>query len=591
MKKKFLCLFLAFVIVPSSITFAAEGTYEDTSVGDMLESNPSTTDETSSNEEVVNSPDWIIDADNEDDEAKNKSECLNDNILELEDDEEYELTKKYDHSYAQVATDMVDVKSFELSIVPTGVTVNATEIEVRVFELTNIERAKVGLPSLIWNNDIARAARLHSQDLAANNLVINNLDFHTGSDGSNVGVRLTREGVTFTGWAENVAPSNSSPVILVEALMNSPAHKDNLLHPAMTHLGVGFYHNETNGRFYTTQKFVASTTLPINTLPPVITTPPPGEQQPPAGGGQQPPQGGGQQPPGQIQPSRRNGVRRDPFRRSRIIRPTRNQAITPQAISQNRNTPSIATIADIPNQSFSISTSDQLTITPSWIASTEISVEGYLTDAINIPVTTANIPSGQYTIEVSGLPNGIHAPSYVTIVNNGFSLELMVTSLILEGTHTINVTILDSNNNELAVNTFTLDINAPEDTYHHPSTIQLADNVQILGSQSNMLRLTIGDDGYLAPFKDVEQDQVMVPLRMVSEAFGSMVGWIESTRTATVTRDDITASIQADSPLPDGMGRPAIVNDRLFAPINYIAQMLRARIRWADDNSAVYIEG
>ena len=123
----------------------------------------------------------------------------------------------------------------------------ADEFERRVFELTNIERRNHGLPDLVWDDRLAQAARAHSIDMAANNFLS-----HTGSDGSDVSLRLQRVGVLWSMWAENAASGHRTPEDVVEGWMNSPGHRQNIL-SGNTHLGVGF--DNTGGRFKWTQKF------------------------------------------------------------------------------------------------------------------------------------------------------------------------------------------------------------------------------------------------------------------------------------------------------------------------------------------------
>ena len=109
------------------------------------------------------------------------------------------------------------------------------DFERRVFELVNIERANYGLAPLIWHDGLANAARAHSTDMRTNNFMS-----HTGFDGSSVGDRLARAGISHRGWAENVAMGQRTPEAVMTAWMNSPGHRSNILHASQTHLGVGF---------------------------------------------------------------------------------------------------------------------------------------------------------------------------------------------------------------------------------------------------------------------------------------------------------------------------------------------------------------
>lgn len=130
--------------------------------------------------------------------------------------------------------------------------INAAEFEHEVFRLTNIERMRHGLPLLIWDDHLANIARAHSRDLAYSGIFD-----HIGSDGSDGGARLTRSGIRYRLWAENLSGGINTPAEAVDAWMNSPEHRVNILNGNLTHLGVGFYHTLNSEWFYyTAQKFV-----------------------------------------------------------------------------------------------------------------------------------------------------------------------------------------------------------------------------------------------------------------------------------------------------------------------------------------------
>lgn len=59
--------------------------------------------------------------------------------------------------------------------------------------------------------------------------------------------------------AENIAAvegADLDPQSVVQAWMDSPGHRANILDPTLTHLGVGVAHDATAGRWYTTQDFL-----------------------------------------------------------------------------------------------------------------------------------------------------------------------------------------------------------------------------------------------------------------------------------------------------------------------------------------------
>lgn len=125
----------------------------------------------------------------------------------------------------------------------------------QVVALVNVQRNSVGLKPLRLNPLLSTAAQAHSQDMALN-------DFfgHTGSSGSTADQRILAAGYNYMMVGENVAAGFSTPESVVDAWMNSPSHRENILHPLLTEVGIGFYSLENdpgnaNFRHYWTQDF------------------------------------------------------------------------------------------------------------------------------------------------------------------------------------------------------------------------------------------------------------------------------------------------------------------------------------------------
>ena len=116
---------------------------------------------------------------------------------------------------------------------------------------------------------------------------------------------------------------------------------------------------------------------------------------------------------------------------------------------------------------------------------------------------------------------------------------------------------------------------------------------------SATLRLTIGSTAYTqmgatmqgdaAPFIDPEYNRTMIPLRLVADGMGAQVSWGEMTRTVYISLGGINTSLVIDTPLPDGLGTPVIINDRTFVPARYVSEILGAQVRWDEAAQAVYI--
>jgi uncharacterized protein YkwD len=115
----------------------------------------------------------------------------------------------------------------------------------RVLDLVNQARAKPrycgnrlfnAARPLRWNNSLAEASRLHSEDMARNNYFN-----HTGRDGSNPAQRIQRAGYPHRSTGENIAAGwQMKPEDAVAGWIKSPGHCANLMNPAFTEMGVAF---------------------------------------------------------------------------------------------------------------------------------------------------------------------------------------------------------------------------------------------------------------------------------------------------------------------------------------------------------------
>ncbi|MFY0522238.1 CAP domain-containing protein [Archangium gephyra] len=137
-----------------------------------------------------------------------------------------------------------------------------TDFENQVLTLVNQKRAagatcggvaKSPTTALTLDTRLRCAARKHSKDMA-----VNNFFSHTGSNGSTPWQRITSAGYTYRTAAENVAAGQSTPGAVVNGWMASTGHCNNIMNPALKHLGVGYYYQSTSTyKHYWTQDFGA----------------------------------------------------------------------------------------------------------------------------------------------------------------------------------------------------------------------------------------------------------------------------------------------------------------------------------------------
>lgn len=111
------------------------------------------------------------------------------------------------------------------------------EAERRVLELVNAERAANRLPLLTWDADLARAARFHAAHMFENRYFDHRTLVGRKSLAAEDRVFL------FSGKfrSENIGRGYRTPERAVEALMNSPGHRANILDPEARYLGVGVW--------------------------------------------------------------------------------------------------------------------------------------------------------------------------------------------------------------------------------------------------------------------------------------------------------------------------------------------------------------
>ena len=127
-------------------------------------------------------------------------------------------------------------------------------IERKAFDLINREREKRGLRTLAWSDDAARAARLHSRNMAQNHFFS-----HRGQDGLMANDRAEQVGIfDWRAIGENIAFNRGyeQPVeMAVEKWLESPSHRENLLNKSWLESGVGVAVSQ-DGSYYFTQVFI-----------------------------------------------------------------------------------------------------------------------------------------------------------------------------------------------------------------------------------------------------------------------------------------------------------------------------------------------
>jgi uncharacterized protein YkwD len=138
---------------------------------------------------------------------------------------------------------------------PPATSATAASLSDQVLALVNQQRRVAGVKPLRLNAQLTASAEAHSQDMA-----LNDYFGHTSIDGRSPEARILASGYDAFIATENIAGGFSTPEAVVQAWMNSPGHRANLLNGSVTEMGVGFYFldsdlGSTNYRYYWTQDF------------------------------------------------------------------------------------------------------------------------------------------------------------------------------------------------------------------------------------------------------------------------------------------------------------------------------------------------
>lgn len=144
--------------------------------------------------------------------------------------------------------------TFNTALVKSPSLDEANAIERRVFDQTNVERKKQGLPPLIWDAALCRMARIHSADMARVGSFT-----HLSPDGSRLRERAEEVGIVhYTVLGENIAYNlgyDDPGGFAVERWMLSPKHRANILFDEFRSMAVGTF-VAADGSVFLTQTFI-----------------------------------------------------------------------------------------------------------------------------------------------------------------------------------------------------------------------------------------------------------------------------------------------------------------------------------------------
>ena len=164
----------------------------------------------------------------------------------------WKLAVKYQVGLSEIKSANPTIKNYDL-IYP-GQQINiptissTTAYETEVVRIVNQRRAEHGLKPLTQDWQLSRVARYKSQDMK-------DLGYfsHTSPTYGSPFQMMKSFGISYRTAGENIAKGYASPEAVVNAWMNSPGHRANILNSTYTHIGVGFV---SSGNYWT-QMFIS----------------------------------------------------------------------------------------------------------------------------------------------------------------------------------------------------------------------------------------------------------------------------------------------------------------------------------------------
>ena len=119
-----------------------------------------------------------------------------------------------------------------------------------VVRLVNLERAKENISPLQLDEELNLVAKIRAEEIVS-------YFSHTRPDGRSCFTVLNENGVSYRTAGENIASGYSTPEMVVKAWMDSEGHRENIMNPNFTKIGIGhLYINNSQYGHYWTQMFI-----------------------------------------------------------------------------------------------------------------------------------------------------------------------------------------------------------------------------------------------------------------------------------------------------------------------------------------------
>jgi uncharacterized protein YkwD len=163
-----------------------------------------------------------------------------------------------------------------ITLGPAYVSVSPSALAQQILDLTNQQRAANGLTPLALSGQLTAGADLHSQDMASLVPIVGHdaAMSHTlvGGQAPTLSARADVVGYSYSYLGENIAYGYGTAQAVMDAWMNSPGHRANILNPYYTEIGIAVAY-AADGTPYLTQFFGSPPAGNPTGPSPVITAP------------------------------------------------------------------------------------------------------------------------------------------------------------------------------------------------------------------------------------------------------------------------------------------------------------------------------
>ena len=160
----------------------------------------------------------------------------------------WKIAVNYQVGLGEIKAANSSIKNFDLIYPGQLINIPTTDTSVVAFEsevvrLVNKVRRENGLNPLTQDWQLSRVARFKSQDMR-------DLGYfsHTSPTYGSPFEMMRNFGISYRTAGENIAKGYATPEAVVNAWMNSPGHRANILNSSYTHIGVGYV---KDGKYWT----------------------------------------------------------------------------------------------------------------------------------------------------------------------------------------------------------------------------------------------------------------------------------------------------------------------------------------------------